>query len=65
VNATRGVGGIPIEALEEMYKGESLNQSMSALIKIFEKAVLHRQVNPTYVAEWRRALLLLRKFIGL
>ena len=65
VNATRGVEGIPIEAVEEMYKGQDLNQSMSALVKIFEKAVLHRQVNPIYVAEWRRALLLLRKFIGL
>jgi len=42
---------------------QELYQSFTTLVKILEKAILHRQVNPVYVADWRRALLLLRKLL--
>ena len=66
VNVSRDISGLPIEGLA-IYKAVSsqeLNQSISALIPVFEKAVLHRQVNPTYVTEWRRAVILMRRLIG-
>ena len=57
---------LSFEGLEK-YKdisSKELNESMNTLIKIFEKAVLHRQVHPTYVTEWRRAIAMLRKLLS-
>lgn len=65
VNASRGLESFPIERLE-IYRGvdtQELNQNFAVLVKIFEAAILYRQVNPTYVAEWRRAVILLRKLL--
>jgi len=56
---------LPFEGLVK-YKSmtsKDLQDSIQALTKVFEKAILHRQVNATYVAEWKRSLSLLRKFI--
>lgn len=69
VNTQREVAAdyaLPFEGLEK-YKAISskeIHDSMNTLIKIFEKALLHRQVNPTYVTEWRRAIAMLRKLLS-
>jgi len=66
VNASRDISGFPIEGLA-IYKdvsSQELNQSVGTLTRVFEKAILHRQVNPTYVAEWKRAIALMRKLVG-
>ncbi len=66
VNTSRDVSGFPIEGLTA-YKGvtsQELNQSMTTLVRVFEKAIIHRQVNPTYVTEWRRAVTLMRRLVG-
>jgi hypothetical protein len=41
-----------------------LNQTYKTLVQILAKAVLHRQVNPTVVVDWKRAVGLLRRLIG-
>jgi hypothetical protein len=69
VNIQREVApdySLSFEGLEK-YKTISpkeINDSINTLIKIFEKALLHRQVNPTYVTEWRRAIAMLRKLLS-
>lgn len=41
-----------------------VNQTLRTLHQVFEKAVLYRQVNASYVVDWKRAVTLLRKLIG-
>ena len=67
VNKSRGVEEFSIERLGETYRQidkHELNQSVSTLVKIFEKSIAYRQVNPSYVADWRHALVFLRKLIS-
>jgi hypothetical protein len=42
---------------------QEILQSISTLKDILQKASLHRQVNPIYVAEWLRALKFLQKLM--
>ena len=55
----------PIEELAtyKQLPREEVFQSISTLKVILQKAVLHRQVNPTHVAEWMRALKFLQKLM--
>jgi len=56
---------LPFEQLgayKEMPRQEIL-QSISTLKDVFQKAVQYRQINPTYVTEWLRALKFLQKLI--
>ncbi len=64
VNAKKDVA-FPFEQLS-IYKDmsrEEVVQSISTLKVVLQKAVLHRQVNPTHVAEWMRALKFLQKLM--
>jgi hypothetical protein len=61
--------GVPHYGFEDLekYKEVSttdLNQSYKTLVQILATAVLHRQVNPTVVVDWKRAVGLLRRLIG-
>jgi len=63
VNAMREIPELPYEELSTMYADvtqQDIQQSLSTLVKLLEKAILHRQVNSNYVGEWRRAVALLR-----
>jgi hypothetical protein len=64
VNTKKDVA-FPFEQLS-IYKDmsrEEVLQSISTLKVVLQKAVLHRQVNPTQVAEWMRALKFLQKLM--
>jgi hypothetical protein len=64
VNAKKDVQ-FPFEQLS-IYKElprQEVFQSMATLKVVLQKAVLHRQVNPTHVAEWMRALKFLQKLM--
>lgn len=63
VNRDRGVASFPLEDLH-IYRdieANKLHESLQTLVKLFEKAILHRQVNAIYVSDWRKAIALLRK----
>jgi hypothetical protein len=63
VNARREVERLPLEGLAK-YKDESskeIQDTLQNIVKILEKAVLHRQINASYVAEWKKAVSLLRR----
>ena len=42
---------------------QEIFQSIGTLKDVFQKAVLHRQLNPVYVKEWLRSLTFLQKLI--
>jgi hypothetical protein len=70
VNEKRGIPKeqrLPIDLLAEKYSTssiQSLSQTITNLTEKFEKAVLHRQIDPPYLREWKRALLYLTRFIS-
>jgi hypothetical protein len=70
VNEEKGVLAehrLPKESLGEKYQTssiQSLSQIITNLTEKFEKAVLHRQIEPPYLREWKRGLLYLTRFIS-
>jgi len=42
---------------------QEIFQSIATLKEIFQRASMHRQVNPVYVAEWLRAIRFLQKLL--
>jgi len=57
---------LPLEGLSK-YKdvtSKELQDTLQVIVKVFDKAILYRQVNPTYTADWRKAVALLRKLIA-
>ena len=66
VNHRRGVEVFPLESLEKYKEVSSrdLQDTLQGVVKVFDKATLHRQVSPVYVADWRKAVVLLRKLMN-
>jgi hypothetical protein len=70
VNTHRGIqpeGRLSFEDLSGVYASvtrQEIQQSMGDLVKQFEKAVLYRQVQGTYVIEWKRVFAFLRTVVG-
>jgi len=66
VNTKREISVEPLEILEtyrEVTRKE-LQDILENIVKYLGQAVIQRQVNADYVANWRRALTLLRKLIN-
>ena len=70
VNTHRGIqpeARLSFEDLSGAYASvtrQEIQQSMGDLVKQFEKAVLYRQVQGTYVIEWKRVFAFLRTVVG-
>jgi hypothetical protein len=63
VNARREVERLPIDGLAKYrdVSSKEIHDTLQGIVKILEKAVLHRQINVSYVAEWKKAVMLLRR----
>ena len=57
---------LPLEGLSKYrdVTSKELQDTLQVIVKVFDKAVLYRQVNATYTVDWRRAVALLRKLIN-
>jgi hypothetical protein len=66
VNARREIGVESLEILERYREvtRKEIHDTLENIVKYLGQATLQRQVNAEYVANWRRALILLRKFIN-
>jgi len=65
VNARREgpVERLPLEGLQKYREisSKEIQDTLQSIIKILNKAVMHRQINASFLAEWRKAIALLRK----
>ena len=56
-----------LEAVPAMYESistQELQQHITTLSKVLQTAILYRQIDPVNVANWKRTLGVLRRFIG-
>ena len=56
-----------LEAVPPMYESKTsqdLQEHVTTLSKVLQTAILYRQVDPVSVANWKRSLGVLRRFIG-
>lgn len=57
---------LPLEGLNK-YKevtSKEIQDTLQVIVKVFDKAILYRQVNATYTADWRKGISLLRRLIN-
>ena len=52
------------EDLSGAYVGQDVQASLRELVKHLDKAVLYRQVQGTFVIEWKRVFAFLRTIVG-